>query len=109
MVMSSGTNTPSVSGGLQYAPSALDVCLEDYTASLDTKRIIATTVKGDAETMYDAGNGLDRHGAWFLGTSLNSLGWMRRSPAEQRHSLCRHAFLAMQRRVLIRGEADRCY
>lgn len=53
-------STPSGSGGLWSTPFALDVYLYSYKDYLDTERLDAIPSNGDAETVYDARNGLDR-------------------------------------------------
>lgn len=59
MAMSSGASSPSGSGGLRYAPFAVDGYPHDYNNYLDTERFDATTSNCDAKTVFDARNGLD--------------------------------------------------
>lgn len=68
--MLSGAITPSCSGFLRYMPSALDVYLHYYKDYLEMERFNAMPSNGDAETVYNARNGL--YGDTALGA------WVRR-------------------------------
>lgn len=58
--MPADASTPSVSDGFQYEIFGLDVHLQDYKDLLDTERFGVLPSNGDAKTVYDALNGLDR-------------------------------------------------
>lgn len=53
IVMSSASSNLSRSGGLRYAPRALDVYLHEYKNYMEIRSFNAMTLNGDAGTVND--------------------------------------------------------
>lgn len=66
MAISSGGSTPSVFADLLYAQFGLDVYLDHYKKCLDMVRFEDMPSNSDAETVYDARNGIDRETAFAV-------------------------------------------
>lgn len=69
VVISSGASIPSRSGGMRYAPLALDVYLHDNKNYLVTECLNNLPSNGDAAPVHDARTGHDRNTALDVGVN----------------------------------------